>query len=144
VRGLGERLRRWREATHGVDLLDEYVAFWGGYIPEIYGIARALMATRDTDEDAAAAWNERMSAVRDGCRTTIEALQRDGMLAPEWTCDTAVDLFWTQLSIRSWEQLTAECGWSTEEYIRRMKRLAFRTFVRSAHEEPAPILPSNP
>ncbi len=33
-----------------------------------------------------------MNTVRDGCGNAIEALQRDGMLAPQWSPDEAVDL----------------------------------------------------
>lgn len=130
MRGLRDRLRAWRAAESGEDLLREYVAFWGNYVPEIYGIAKALLMAKDTDEAAAVAWNERMSAVRGGCRATIEALERDGLLAPEWSCDIAVDVFWTMLSIRNWEQFTLECGWSVTEYVERMQALTRRTFVR--------------
>ena len=130
VRGLEERRRRFREATTGVEHLEAYVEFWGNYIPEVYGMAKALLAVRETDEAAAAAWDDRMGAVRESCRKTIEALHRDGMLAPEWSRDEAVDLMWTMLSIRNWEQLTIECGWSISQYVGRMQKLLKRTFVR--------------
>ncbi len=133
VRGLEERLRRFREATTGVGRLEAYVEFWGNYIPEVYGMAKALLVARETDEAAAAAWDDRMSAVRESCRRTIEVLHRDGMLAPEWSRDVAVDLMWTILSIRNWEQLTTECGWSTNQYVSRMQKLLKRTFVRGPH-----------
>ena len=130
VRGLEERRRRFREATTGVEHLEAYVEFWGNYIPEVYGMAKALLAVRETDEAAAAAWDDRMGAVRESCRKTIEALHRDGMLAPEWSRDEAVDLMWTMLSIRNWEQLTIECGWSTSQYVGRMQEQLKRTFVQ--------------
>jgi AcrR family transcriptional regulator len=133
VRGLEERRRRFREATTGVGRLEAYVEFWGNYIPEVYGMAKALLVARETDEAAAAAWDDRMSAVRESCRRTIEVLHRDGMLAPEWSRDVAVDLMWTILSIRNWEQLTTECGWSTNQYVSRMQKLLKRTFVRGPH-----------
>lgn len=129
VRGLEERRRRFRAATTGVERLEAYVEFWGNYIPEVYGMARALLAARETDEAAAAAWDDRMGAVRESCRITIEALHRDGMLAPEWSRDEAVDLLWTMLSIRNWEQLTIECDWSTSQYVGRMQELLKRAFV---------------
>ena len=132
VRGLEERRRRFREATTGVGHLEAYVEFWGNFIPEVYGMAKALLAVRETDEAAAAAWDDRMGAVRESCRTTIEALHRDGMLAPEWSRDVAVDLMWTMLSIRNWEQLTTECGWSTNQYVSRMQRLLKCTLVRGS------------
>jgi hypothetical protein len=34
------------------------------------------------------------------------------------------------LSIRNWEQLTTECGWSTNQYVSRMQELLKRTLVR--------------
>src|ERR687897_2277213 len=50
VRGLDERLRRYRAATGGAERLETFVEFWGNYIPQIYGIARALLAARETDQ----------------------------------------------------------------------------------------------
>ena len=134
VRGLRERRRRFRAASSGVERLDAYVEFWGNYIPEVYGMARALLAARETDEAAAAAWDDRMGAVRESCRITIESLIRDGMLAPEWSCEEAIDLMWTMLSIRNWEQLTIECGWSTGQYVDRMQKLLKRALVRRPEE----------
>ncbi len=132
VSGLAER-RRHFEAAGGVEMLDAYVDFWGNYIPEIYGMAQALLADRETDEAAAAAWDDRMNAVRASCRETVEALGRDGLLRPGWSLDEAVDLMWTMLSVRSWESLTVECGWSQERYVGRMKELLKRALVRG-HE----------
>ena len=130
VLGRDERLGRYWAATTGVELLDAYVEFWGNYIPDVYGIAKALLEARETDEAAAAAWGDRMSSVRERCRNIIETLHRDGMLAREWSREEAVDLMWTMLSILNWEQLTIECGWSTGQYVGRMQKLLKRTFVR--------------
>jgi AcrR family transcriptional regulator len=132
LKGLEERRRLFRAATGGVEGLEAYVEFWGNYIPEVYGMAKALLADRETDEAAAAAWDDRMGAVRESCRRIIEALLNDGVLAPEWSRDEAVDLLWTMLSIRNWESLTIECGWSTSRYVDRMQELAKRSFVRGA------------
>jgi AcrR family transcriptional regulator len=134
VRGLEERRRRFREATAGVERLEAYVEFWGNYIPEVYGMARALLAARETDEAAAAAWDDRMGAVRESCRLTVEALQRDGILTAGWSREEAVDLMWTMLSIRNWEQLTIECGWSQDRYGSGMQELLKRALVRGPEE----------
>ena len=130
--GLEERRRRFRAARGGVELLEAYVDFWCNYIPEIYGVARALLEARESDEAAAAAWDDRMDAVRASCCDIIEALHRDGMLASEWSFEEATDLLWTMLSIRNWESLTIECGWSQGQYVDRVRELARRTFVRGA------------
>jgi AcrR family transcriptional regulator len=123
------RLAPSRAATTGVDRLRLYIEFWGNFVPEIYGVAKALMMAQDTDEAAAAAWGDRMWAMRDGCRAAIDALQADGTLAPEWTQPKAIDALWTMLLVPNWEHLTIECGWSTTQYIRWMQTLAQRTFV---------------
>lgn len=123
------RLAPSRAATNGVDRLRLYIEFWGNFVPEIYGVAKPLMMAQDTDEAAAAAWRDRMWAMRDGCRAAIDALQADGTLAPEWTRPKAIDALWTMLLVPNWEHLTIECGWSTKQYIRWMQTLARRTFV---------------
>jgi hypothetical protein len=131
VHGLESRLQRYRQAHSGVEKLQAFVEFWGHYLPEIYGIATALLAIRETDEAAAAAWNDRMATVREACTSIVGDLQRDGVLAAEWPADKAVDLLWTLLSVRNWEQLTRECGWSSEQYIEWMQTLLQRSLLRS-------------
>lgn len=129
-RGLRERRQRFQSATGGVERLEAYVEFWGNYIPEVYGMAKALLEARETEEAAAAAWDDRMGAVRESCHLTIEALHRDGILASGWSLEEAVDLMWTMLSVRNWEQLTIECGWPQDRYIGRMQELLKRVFVK--------------
>lgn len=126
---LDARLAPSRAATSGVERLALYIECWGDYIPEIYGVAKALLLVLNTDQAAAVAWNDRMQAMRDGCRAAIDALHADGRLAPEWTRETATDALWTMLLIPNWETLTIECGWSTKQYIRHMQTLARRAFV---------------
>ena len=125
-----KRLAPSRAATTGTERLDLYIEFWGNYIPEIYGLAKALMMAQDNDEAAAAAWKDRMLAMRDGCRAAIDALHADGDLAEGWTRKKATDALWTMLLVPNWENLTVECGWSRNEYIRRMKIQARSAFAR--------------
>ena len=123
------RLAPSRAAHTGVERIERYIEFWGDYLPEIYGLAKALLIAQDTDAAAAAAWKDRMVAMRDGCRAAIDALEADGMLADEWARDDAIDAFMTLLQVSNWEYLTQECGWSKAKYVERMKKLAERTFV---------------
>lgn len=132
VLGSDRRLAPSRAATSGVKRLELYIESWGRYIPQIYSVAKGLMLAQDTDEAAAAAWKDRMLAMRDGCRAAIEALHADGSLASEWTPRRATDALWTMLLVPNWENLTIECGWSTQQYIRWMKTLAKRTFVEES------------
>jgi AcrR family transcriptional regulator len=129
VLDVDRRLAPSRAATSGAERLALYIDCWGNYIPEIYAVAKALLLAQDNDEAAAAAWNDRMLAMRDGCRAAIETLHSDGNLAPEWTPKRATDALWTMLLVPNWENLTRECGWSTRQYVRCMKTVAKRTFI---------------
>lgn len=125
-----DRLQAAEAAESGVARLDAFVAFWGNYIPDIYGCAKALIVAREDDEAAAAAWDDRMDAVREFCQSVIEALKRDALLASEWTPEQATDLLCMVLSISNWEELTRERGWSTNEYVDRMQTLLKRVLIR--------------
>lgn len=129
VKGLNERLKQFQQAKNGIELLETCVDIWGNYIPEIYGLAKALLSTHETDDATAAAWNGCMSCLRDVCQQTIETLETEGVLATQWTQKEAIDMFWTMISVQNWEQLTIDCGWSTERYINQMKVLLKHTFV---------------
>ena len=126
------RLAASRAATSGVERLALFIDCWGNYIPEIYGVAKALILAQDTDAAAAAAWKDRMLAMRDGCRAAIDALYSDAALATGWTPKEATDALWTMLLVPNWEHLTGECGWSTQQYVRCMKTVAKRTFVEES------------
>ena len=118
-----------RAAQTGIERLDAFIDAWGGYIPEIYGIAKALLAMKDTDEAAAKAWHERMQDMREGCAAAIGALNDDNRLLPAHSPDQATDILWTMLSVRNWEQLTIECGWPQKKYTETLKSLARQLFV---------------
>lgn len=113
-----------RAARSGRDRLRLWVEVWGGYIPTIHGVAKALMAMEDSDADAKAAWEGRMQAVRKGCAAAVAQLSEDGDLAPRFDQTQATDLLWTLLSVRNWEMLTRDCGWSQDAYIAEMARTA--------------------
>lgn len=127
---MDRRLAPSRAAKSGIERVGLFIEAWGSYVPEIYGVAKALLMAQDTDEAAAEAWRMRMLDLRDGCRAAIDALKSDGNLAPEWPAEKATDVLWTMMSVRNWEHFTIECGWSTRQYIRWMKTLANRAFVK--------------
>lgn len=126
-----DRLEPSRSAPTGRERLQRYIEFWGNYLPEIYGLAKALLMAQDSDAAAAAAWKDRMDAMRHGCRAAIVALEKDGDLAPEWSVEEATDAFMAMLQVASWEYLVHQCGWSNEDYIRRTVRIAERSFITS-------------
>ncbi|MCY6379451.1 TetR/AcrR family transcriptional regulator [Hoeflea prorocentri] len=129
VKNVDGRLEKSRGARSGRDRLDAFVEAWGNYIPEIYGVAKALLAMKDTDLEAEMAWNNRMEAVRQGCEAAVRDLKRDGDLMDGLTQKQATELLWMLLSVRNWEQLTRECGWSQKQYIKLVKSAARRMLV---------------
>lgn len=126
------RLAPSRAAKSGLKRLDLYIECWGNYIPEIYSVAKALLLAQGSDEAAAVAWDDRMAAMRDGCRAAIDALHAEKILAPGWTRREATDALWTMLLVPNWEALTIDCGWSTKRYVRWMKNQAKRALVKDS------------
>jgi AcrR family transcriptional regulator len=135
---LMERIREACDAETGVVAIEAYVRFWAAYVPDIYGLAKALLILRETDEAAAAAWNDRMTALRDGCLTILRQVKRDGApaipLAAPWTVEAAADYFYATLSIPTWEILTIDRDWSSEEYIERVTLAVKRMLLRAPDE----------
>jgi len=87
-------------------------------------VSVALRALRASDAEAAAAWDNRMQAVRHGCAAAVRALAADKMLRPDLNEKAATDLLWTLLSVENWEHLVRDCGWSQSDYESLIKRLA--------------------
>ncbi len=132
VKGIDARLAASRSASSGAERLDAFIEAWGNYIPEIYGVAKALLAMKDNDQEAAAAWDDRMQAVRHGCEAAIRALEADQALCSELTAEEAIDVLWTMLSVRTWEHLTIDCGWPQNKYVETTKLLARRILIAGA------------
>lgn len=132
VKNVDDRLKASRDASTGVLRLDAFIEAWGNYIPEIYGVAKALIAMQDSDEAAKLAWADRMRDFRDGCQAAVKALKKDGTLSPEHSVKEATDILWTFLSVQSWEHLTQDCGWSHRHYIKATKQLARKLLVKIA------------
>ncbi|MCF6197466.1 MAG: TetR/AcrR family transcriptional regulator [Emcibacter sp.] len=119
-KGAAARLEICRAAKTGLERLEVFIDAWGNYIPEIYGVAKALLAARESDPAAAEAWDDRMRAIRAECEAAVTALCQDGTLSPDFTIERATDTLWMLLSVRNWEQLTQDCGWSQNDYIKNM------------------------
>ncbi len=125
------RLVASRTASSGAERLDAWVEAWGNYIPKIYGIAKALLAAKDSDEEASNAWDDRMEAVREGCAAAIAAIVKDGKLRDGLTATEATDMLAMLVSVRSWEALCVDAGWAQDRYISGMQQTARRALVQS-------------
>jgi recombinational DNA repair ATPase RecF len=93
----------------------------------IYPVGRALMAMMDTDAEARAAWENRMAAVRHGCAAAVARSRGMAILRPDLSPGTRDRPSGrASLSVSLWEHLTQTCGWSQEDYIAEITRLARR------------------
>ena len=131
VHDIDAKLAKSRSAASGTERLEAWVETWGNYIPTIFGVAKALMAMQETDEEAAAAWNDRILAIRDGCEKAVQALKADGKLTENMSEEEATDLLLTLLSVRNWEQLRITCNWTQDRYIDMMQQLTTQALVKS-------------
>ena len=126
-----EKLTPSRMAETGQERLDAFVTAWSYYLPRISSSARTLIALGETDAEAREAWASRMQDMREGCEAAIQALARDGDLAPEWTPERATDLLWTLLGYANWRQMTEVCGLSDEAYRAEMLTMTRKLFVKN-------------
>lgn len=126
VKDVEGRLAECRAAVGGRARMEAFIRAWCGYIPEVHGVCGALLAMRDSDAEAAAAWDDRMAALREGCAAVVHDLAADGDLRHELDAEEATDLLWTLVSVRNWEHLTGDRGWSQERYVSAMQMMAQR------------------
>lgn len=126
---MDRRLIPSRTAMNGRERIAAFIAAWADWVPEIRNMATALLSMSQTDPEAAAAWADRMEALRQGCEAAIRALEADGALNPAWTVDSATQLFWVMLSFPNWQTLTETCGWTSADYADRLTRQALATFA---------------
>lgn len=129
IKGLAKRLEQLHSAKSSTELLEKCVTVWANYIPEIYGITKALLLIRESDDAAASAWNNIMQCLQDACAKIIEALHKENNLKKHWTKNDATDLLTSLLSIEHWALLTHGHAWSTQKYIKHMQAMLKSTFV---------------
>ena len=92
IKGVDARLIPSRNATTGIERLDYFIEAWANYMPEIYKVAKSLLAMKESDPDAKLAWADRMQAMRQGCEAAIKALDKDGILSTNHTTEQATDI----------------------------------------------------
>ena len=126
VKDVEGRLAECRAAVGGFARMEAFIRAWCAYIPEVHGVCGALLAMRDSDAEAAAAWDDRMDALREGCAAVVRDLAADGSLRADLDGEAATDLLWTLVSVRNWEHLIGDRGWSQERYVAAMVMMARR------------------
>jgi AcrR family transcriptional regulator len=121
--GLPADIQRVMDAPTGVAMLEAFVSMQARRNPALWAVARAVDAVRRTDAAAARAWQDRLNSRLDGCRAIVRRLQAEGSLRPGQAPSIAADLLWTMTSLRMWEDLVLERGWSPALYQRHVTKV---------------------
>lgn len=120
VRRADERFYIWEGFAAAMEVedpaarLDACLVVWLEFVPNIHPVATDLIRLRATDEDAAQAWSDRMSDLLSFYRRLVGGLQKDGILAPQWSVPRAADYLWAASSVQAWDLLVRDRGWSRE------------------------------
>lgn len=112
--------------------LDHAVEDYVRTVPHVAGVALANYAAREADAAAEAVWAHRTQVRRAAYRRLADRLDRDGLLRSGWTPAEAADVLFGLLSVRFYEVLVVEAGWSVARYRERMRALARDALLRDA------------
>jgi AcrR family transcriptional regulator len=118
--GIEREVQKIAGAPTGLAALREMVSVQARMNPAIWGVARALDAVRRTDEAAERSWQDRLDFRLRGCRALASRLHREGTLRKDLEVKTAADILWSLSSLRMWEDLVLERGWTAKQYEERM------------------------
>jgi AcrR family transcriptional regulator len=103
-----------------------FLGLWLRHVPTIEPLAAALLAGRESDEAAAAAWEDRMAELRAGHRRAARRLKDAGLLRDGLSFAAAADLTWALTSVPVWRQLVVDRGWSPARAERHLVDAALR------------------
>ncbi len=122
-RGLAHEIEKITNAPTGLEAAREMVSLQARMNPGVWAIARALDAVRRTDEAVERGWQDRLKSRLDGARAIVSRMADDGTLRPGLDPAAAADILWSITSLRTWEDLVLQRGWSAAEYEERIYRL---------------------
>ncbi|MBL8683615.1 MAG: TetR/AcrR family transcriptional regulator [Myxococcales bacterium] len=120
--GLEEALAPSRAATDARALLRAHARFVAKYNERIQTVVRMADALRQTDAEMAVPWKDRLANRRAGGHIIAQKLSAWGELADEWTVESAGDWVCALSSVKLWEELVLDLGWSRERFARSLER----------------------
>jgi AcrR family transcriptional regulator len=115
-RGIEQEIAGIEAAPNGVDALLAMVDLQARDNPGLKPIADAFEVLRRRDPDAEKAWQDRLDYRLHGCRAIVARIAAEGRLRAGLKESDAADLVWTLTSLRTWDELVAQRGWSEKAY----------------------------
>ena len=134
-RGIPQEIQKIAAAPSGVAAILAMVSLQARGNPVIWPAARAMDAVRRTDAAAERSWQDRLENRLTGCRGIVRRLATEGNLREGLDPEAAADLLWSLTSLRTWEDLVLERGWTAQQYERRMGDLLLRALTRTGVSE---------
>ncbi len=113
--------------------LDATIVVWLDFVVKIYPVASDLVRLRQTDEDAASAWEDRMSDLRSWLNVLVRSLAKDDALSAEWRTEDAAEYLWAAFSVQTWGLLVHDCGWEIEKTRETLRRTIPLALFGTAH-----------
>jgi AcrR family transcriptional regulator len=110
--GIHEQLASALELEDPLEAFDAFLSVWLGFAATIHATASVLLAARDGDPDAWAAWEDRMRDLRGGVLRATRRLEAAGLLRVGLSASIAADLAWSLTNVPVWQHLALDCGWS--------------------------------
>lgn len=122
-RGLDQEVAKIQAAPTGVDALLAMVDLQTRANPALKSIGNAFEALRHEDPAAEKAWQDRLDHRLQGARAIVARIAEEGRLRPGLNEADAADLAWTLTSLRMWDDLVTQRGWSAEAYREQVGQL---------------------
>jgi AcrR family transcriptional regulator len=110
-----------RAARTAETMIDAYARFLGAYNPRIAPVVRMCYRLRARPE-MEAAWQDRLAARRRGAESMARQLRAWGRLTPSMSVAAATDWITAVGSVRLWDELTGDLGWSQRRFVEHVRR----------------------
>lgn len=138
---LGDQAQRMRQiAAIGADAaaLHAFVDAWLDYLPVVYPVAIQLETASLSDNDANAAWQDRIfsQGVRMGLDRILGRIVTGRGLENELDPSRLADLCLTLLVPSTWRYLVVERGWTADAFVRSRHRLIDAVLAGSLPSKP--------
>jgi AcrR family transcriptional regulator len=127
-----EELTKAMKIANPVKRLDECLNVWFDFLLKIRPVASDLVRLRETDVDAAAAWDDRMADLWGWEHALIQSLADDNVLANHLKIEDATDILWSLTSIQIWNLFTGDRNWNADKSKKMLRQTIARTLLASA------------
>lgn len=131
--GLFHQIAEIEACADPVVALEKTLRLSARYQPKIHGVGMALANLAITDEDARAAFEDRMRIRREGFNEVVRAVKRSGRLVRGWSVEHVADVLWEISAPSSFHHLVVERGWSVDAFEKWLLHVG-RSFLVDAEE----------